>query len=179
MRRRTLLQWLAAVPGLRSWAQTASFPGKHGATLRELAAVVLPGALGRERTDRVAQQFEHWARGYGPGAEMDHGYGLTRIRYKGASPAPAYLAQLEALRAGLSSADAQVKRRAIEAALDQAKIAELPRMPDGSHIIADLMSFYFRGSEANDLCYRAAIGRYRCRGLEGSQNPPPPLKGTA
>jgi hypothetical protein len=38
------------------------------------------------------------------------------------------------------------------------------------------MSFYFRGSDANDLCYRAAIGRDKCRGLAGSQNPPSELR---
>ena len=73
MRRRTVLQWLASVPGWRTWAQTAGFPGKHADVLRELAAVVLPGVLGRERTDRVARQFEGWVRAYRPGAEMDHG----------------------------------------------------------------------------------------------------------
>ena len=33
----------------------------------------------------------------------------------------------------------------------------MPRIPDGKSVIADLMSFYFRSAEANDLCYRAAI----------------------
>ena len=185
MRRRTVLQWLAAaagalpVPALRSWAQTASFPGKHAGTLRELAAVVLPISLGREGSDRVAQRFERWVREYKAGADLDHGYGVTRIRYKPASPAPAYLAQLETLRGPLWSTGAEAKRKAIEAALKQAKVTELPRMPDGKHVISDLMSFYFHSSEANDLCCRAAIERYRCRGLEGSQNPPPPLRGAA
>lgn len=141
--------------------------------------MVLPGSLGREGAGRVAQEFERWVREYRAAADLDHGYGVTRIRYKPASPAPVYLVQLEALRRPLSSADAEAKRRAIETALDRAKVTELPRTPDGKHIISDLMSFYFHGSEANDLCYRAAIERYRCRGLEGSQKPPPPLKGTA
>jgi hypothetical protein len=38
------------------------------------------------------------------------------------------------------------------------------------------MSFYFNSADANDLCYRARIQRDTCRGLEGSENPPPPLK---
>ena len=165
------------MPGLRLCAQTAGFPGKHGDVLRELAAVVLPGSLGREGAGRVVQKFERWVREYKAGADLDHGYGVTRLRYQPASPAPAYLSQLEALRAPLLSADADAKRQAIEAALQQAKVSELPGIPNGKHIISDLMSFYFHSSEANDLCYRAAIERYRCRGLEGSQNPPPPLKG--
>ncbi len=175
------MQWLVSaaaalpIPALRCWAQTASFPGKHGDVLRELAAVVLPGSLGREGAEGVAQKFERWVRDYKAGAELDHGYGVTRIRYQPVSPAPAYLVQLDALRGPFRSVDSGAKRQAIEAAL--AKITALPRTPDGRHIIADLMSFYFHSSEANDLCYRAAIERYRCRGLEGSQNPPPPLKG--
>ena len=45
MKRRTLLQWLAAlpIPTLRVWAQEATFPGKYAPLLREIGAVVLPG----------------------------------------------------------------------------------------------------------------------------------------
>ncbi|HEY2013736.1 MAG TPA: hypothetical protein VGH38_09565 [Bryobacteraceae bacterium] len=182
MRRRTLLRWIASLgsavrfTGLHAWAQTAGFPGDHGDTLGSLAAVVLPSELGAERIRAVAQNFEHWVRDYRPGAEMDHGYGFTRIRNKPASPAAAYLRQLEGLRAPLAGGDAESRRHAVETALEEAKITELPRTPDGRHVAADLMSFYFRGADANDLCYRAAIGRDKCRGLAGSDNPPPELK---
>jgi hypothetical protein len=185
MNRRTLLRWLTTAagtmpfPALRAWAQTASFPGKHGLALRDLAAVVLPAELGRTGTDRIAEQFEGWVREYRPDADMDHGYGFTRVRSKPQSPAPAYLTQLEALREALASADPVSKRKAVEDALERAGIKDLPRSPAGKHVIADLMSFYFHGSDANDLCYRAAIRRDSCRGLEGSGNPPPPLKGAA
>jgi hypothetical protein len=172
MLRRTVLQWLALVfPALRAWAQTSTFPGNHAATLRELARIVLPSELGRAGTDRIATDFEKWVRNYRPGAEMEHGYGFTRLRSKSASAAPAYLAQLEALR--------EPRRETVEAALAQAGIKDLPRAPDGKHVITDLMSFYFQGSDANDLCYRAAIRRDSCRGLEGSENAPPPMKGPA
>jgi hypothetical protein len=164
---------------LRAWAQTASFPGKQMPALRDLAAVVLPTELGRAGTDRVAEQFERWVREYRPGADMDHGYGFTRVRSKPQSPAPVYLTQLEALSDAVANGDAASKRKAVEDALEQAGIKDLPRSPDGKHLIADLMSFYFHGSDANDLCYRAAIRRDSCRGLEGSNNPPPPLKGAA
>ncbi len=108
---------------------------------------------------------------------MDHGYGNTRLRSKGASPAAGYLRDLEALRPALLSGDPDTRRQAVTSALEQAKITDLPRTPDGRHIAADLMSFYFRSSDANDLCYRAAIGRDLCRGLEGSEQAPAPLKG--
>jgi hypothetical protein len=100
---------------------------------------------------------------------MDHGYGNTRIRFKGPSPAPAYTRQLAAL-AGRVDTDA------IAGALKEAGVADLPRAAGGSHVAADLMSFYFRGSDANDLCYRAEIGRDKCRGLAGSDRAPASLK---
>ena len=98
MRRRALLQWIAGLggalrlPGLRLWAQAADFPADRGETLRVLAAVVLPAELGAAGIDRVAEEFAVWVRGYRAGAEMDHGYGNTRLRAKAASPAPSYLA---------------------------------------------------------------------------------------
>ena len=185
MKRRTLLQWLATAagtlpfPAVRAWAQTTTFPGQEAPTLRALATLILPSELGRNGTDRIAERFERWIRDYRPGADTEHGYGFTRVRAKPPSPAPTYLAQLGTLRESLTGTDPATRRHAIEAALEQAKIKELPRMPDGKHIITDLMSFYFQSADANDLCYRAAIQRYNCRGLDGSDNPPPPLKGSA
>ena len=128
-----------------------------------LAKQVLPSEIDREK---VVVAFEAWVRNYRPGAEMDHGYGFTRLRTKPPIPAPQYLKQLKALGPNPD----------IEAALTEAKITDLPRTPDGRHIAADLMAFYFRGSDANDLCYRAAIGRDQCRGLHGSEVRRRPLK---
>ena len=182
MLRRAILQWLAAAAGtlrftsVRAWAETVDFPGNHRATLRQLARMVLPSELGREGCDRLADRFEQWVRGYRPNAEMEHGYGFTRIRFKASSPAPAYIEQLERLRLSLTDGS---PHKSIEAALDQAGVRELPRAPDGRHVASDLMSFFFHGSDGNDLCYGAAIGRDRCRGLDGSSNPPPPLNGGA
>lgn len=178
MLRRTVLQWLAAAagtipfPACRAWAQTASFPGKYDATLRALAAAVLPAELGPSGTDQVAAKFAQWVQGYRTGAVLEPGYGFPRVRAKAASPAATYLNQLAALRDPISPS-------AIEDVFEKANIKEIPRSPDGKHIVADLMAFYFRGPDASDLCYRAAIRREDCRGLNGSDNPPPPLKGTA
>jgi hypothetical protein len=68
--------------------------------------------------------------------------------------------------------DADLRRAAVEAALTQAKVTALPQSPDGRHVATDLMAFYFRSSDANDLCYRAHIGRDSCRGLAGSEQEP-------
>jgi hypothetical protein len=185
LRRRTILQWAANVggalrfSGIRVWAQTASFPADQDDTLRALATVILPAELGAEGIGRTADAFVRWVRGYRAGAEMDHGYGNTRLRLKGASPAPGYLRDLAALRPALFAGDQGSRSQAVVSALEQAKITDLPRTPDGRHVAADLMAFYFRSSDANDLCYRAAIGRDLCRGLENSEQAPSPLKGRA
>jgi hypothetical protein len=183
IRRRTILSWAAYVAGalrlsgVRVWAQAANFPADRNDALQALAAVVLPAELGGAGIDRTAEAFIRWVRGYRACAEMDHGYGATRLRSKGSSPAPNYLLHLESLRGALLSGDMDSKRQAVTAALEQAKITDLPRTPDGRHIAADLMAFYFRSGDANDLCYRAAIGRELCRGLDGSEQAPAPLKG--
>lgn len=165
MRRRNLLQWAAGIFGLpgAQWAQTA-FPAGEDATLRALAAIVLP--VGNER---AAERFIEYVRGYRGGAETDHGYGVTYLRRKPASPAAEYVKQLAAL-------ERPATRESVKRALDAAGVKEMPRVPDGKNVIADLMSFYFRSSEANDLCYQAAIGRDQCRGLAGSDRAPRPLK---
>ena len=184
IRRRTFFTWAAYLAGalrlssVRVWAQTADFPAGEADTLRALAAVVLPAEPGALNADQTAEAFVRWVRGYRAGAEMDHGYGNTRLRSKAASPAPNYLRHLAALHDALLSSDVESKRQAITAALEQARITDLPRTPDGRHVAADLMAFYFRSSDANDLCYRAAIGRDSCRGLDGSGQPPAPLKAT-
>jgi hypothetical protein len=151
-----------------SWAQSAPFPGEHAKTLRAIANVVLPSELGNEGLDRVTAEFTQWVNGYRDGAETDHGYGNTRIRQKGPSPAASYVKQLAALRE-------HVDADTVAAALKDAGVSDLPRTPGASHVASDLMAFYFRGSEASDLCYRAQIGRDQCRGLAGSDRPPAPL----
>jgi hypothetical protein len=178
MRRRTLLQWLTGIgsalpfPAVRAWAQAATFPGNQSDALRRIAILVLPSELGTEGSGRVASQFEQYVRDYRAGADTDHGYGVTRVRPKPPSPAAEYMKQLAALPNPLT-------RDAIESALEESGVKDLPRLPDGKSVVADLMSFYFRGSDANDLCYRAAIHRDTCRGLEGSNQPPSALKVSA
>jgi hypothetical protein len=175
-RRRTAIQSMVAAASapfqlVRAWAQTATFPGKRAGTLHDLAAIVLPESLGRRATDAIADRFAKWVREYKPGAELEPGYGNPRLRFQPSSPAPLYLTQLESLAKVAPSA----RRSHVEAALAEAKVAELAPVPDGKHVASDLMSFYFFSSAANDWCYRAAVRKYECRGLGGSENPPPRL----
>ena len=168
MRRRNALQWLAGLAtSVRAWSQTAAFPAGQAQQLQNLAALVLPASCDPRQ---AAEQFTRYVREYRPGADTEHGYGVTRVRPKPASPASEYLRQLAALPNPLT-------QEAVAAALEQSQIKDLPRLPEGKSVIADLMSFYFRSAAANDLCYQAAIGRETCRGLEGSGKRPAPLKG--
>jgi hypothetical protein len=187
MKRRTLLQLLlsliAAVPArLRLFAQTPALTALDQSRIRALADVVLPGELGVKGRAAAVDNFLRWVREYRAGADTDHGYGFTRLRRTPPSPAAKYPAQLDALdnlAKGRRFADLTVDERKaiVETALEEAKIDRLPARPDGGHIASDLMGFYFNSIEANDLCYRAAIGRDTCRGLERSENKPAALAG--
>jgi hypothetical protein len=171
--RRDALKSLGAVPFLR-----LEQPGDP-AILAAIAEVVLPA-----EADRAAAvtAFTAWIANYKEGADTDHGYGNTRVRSTGPSPARNYPTQLAALDAaakaagvaGFAAATLDQRRAMIEAAIADAKIERLPARPTGAHIAADLMGHYFNSPSALDLCYGAAIGRDACRGLAGSEKRPAP-----
>lgn len=157
--------------------------------LRAIADAVLPEEIGTEGRARVVNSFLRWLRDYREGAETDHGYGFTRIRTTGVSPVAKYPDDLAALERAATAAKPSApgarafvslsvddRRSLIGTALAESKIDRLPQRPNGSHIAADLMGFYFNSSAAADLCYRVQIGRDDCRGLEGSEKEPLPLK---
>jgi len=188
VRRRTVLKaalaTLASLPvrSLPLRAQAVAFAEEQRAMLEAVAAAVLPESLGRAGTDEVAHQFVRWLANYRPDVPMDNGYGQTRQQQTPPSPAERYAAELDALdlsaRAqGQAFASLAVahRRALVETALLNGQVDQLPNRPGSQHIAADLMAFYFRGSEASDRCYRAAIQRYDCRGLEDADQPPPPL----
>jgi hypothetical protein len=182
MRRRTLLKaaltvaaWLK-VPGARAWAQEVGFPGGRRATLEDVAAAVLPSALGRDGLASATDAFVGWVRGYRAGAAMSPGYGAPRLRYKAPSPAPTYQAQLEQLAAGpFARADVAERRRLLREAFEAAGVRDLTGVPDGRHVAADLMSFWFASPAAHDQAYRAQIGKDTCRRIEDSGRVPAPL----
>ena len=181
MQRRTLLQlllsgatWFGARLNLHAQAAVLD-----AARLRQVADAVLPQEIDADERSRVVDRFLTWVREYRTDAETDHGYGFPRLRRTPPSPAAKYPAQFDALDAaarakGRSFADATLdeRRALIEDAIAAAKIERLPGRPDGGHVATDLMAFYFHSVEANDLCYRARIGRDTCRSLAGSENRP-------
>lgn len=170
----------------RLLAQTQALGEAERATLRALAGVVLPAkSLGADGTDTAVAQFLAWVRAYREGAERDHGYGAPRLRWAPASPSARYPAQLAAIETAARGRGAPsfaalpeaAQRELVAASLDAAGLKELPERPDGRHVAADLMALFFRSSAANDLCYRARIGREDCLGLPGSEQAPDPLAG--
>jgi hypothetical protein len=146
------------------WAADEAFPGDQESTLKALAFVVLPPSLGRSKTDELAAKFARWVRGYTPGAEMEHGYGFTKLAVRPPSPVPRYVEQLRDLSSkGFAAMKPADQTALVEASLKDVKT--LARMPAGDHVIADLMSFYFFSSDATDACYDADIRADACRGF--------------
>jgi hypothetical protein len=152
--------------------------------LLPIAEAVLPSELDASGRRDATAAFVRWVRNYKEGADTDHGYGNTRIRSTGPSPARNYPAQLAGLddaartggAASFAAAALDARRAIVEGALAAAKVERLPGRPNGAHIASDLMAHYFHSSAAEDLCYRAAIGRDACRGLPGSEARPAALK---
>ena len=188
MKRRTILQWIATIPAilpfarLRVLAQPRDLTPAAVAMLRDIAPTVLPASLGAERVRAIADKFVVWTRGYREGVALTHGYGHPRLQRSGASPVPGYVAQLAALDAEArgkggrwSALDLETRRSLLDAAFTKAGVRALPPRPGGQHVIADLMAFYFRSSEANDACYSAQISREVCRPIQITTKRPAPL----
>jgi len=187
MKRRTLLQWTAALAGslpfqrLRLLAQPRALTPEAIAALHQIAPTVLPSVLGGPRTRTVVEGFAAWARNYREGVPLAHGYGHPRLVRSGASPVPVYLAQLAALEGDARAAggswyalDPEKRRAILDAAFTKAGVRSLPPRPSGQHVVADLMAFYFRSSAANDDCYNALINREECRPIAITTRKPEP-----
>lgn len=188
MDRRTFVQLAAAavvLPPLQPLASAAAdspLPAASIETLRALAPVVLPASLGRRALGVLTDRFLQRLQGHKAGVPMDYGYGRVVLSQTPDSPAPRYVEQLAALEKAAAQQQqafgrlpAGAKRALIEQALRDAKVEELPDMPNGQHVVSDLMAFYFQSSEANDYCYRAQIGRERPRPLSAVLVKPAPL----
>ena len=188
MRRRTLLQALAAsVPVIpmtrvRLAAQIRTFTPESIDILREVAATVLPASLGPDKITLLVDRFLAWGGDYEEGVALAHGYGDPKLVKSGPSPVPDYVAQLAAIDAAaraeggrFAAVPLEARRAVLSEALAAAKVETMPGRPMGRHVVADLMAFYFRSSEANDLAYRARIGRQMCRSLEMTTRRPAPM----
>ena len=188
MKRRTVLKSLAAVvaaPALSDLALSAQTPGLSDAdvtTLRAIAEVVLPTAIGSSGRDTAVAKFVAWVRNYREGADRGHSYGASTLASaSGPSPAARYPAQFAALdksardqgAASFAALPMAARRTIIENALNLPQpVTRLPARPTGANLIADFMGYFFNSGDGFDLAYDAEIGRDNCRGLEGSDQAP-------
>ena len=128
--------------------------------IRELAKVVLPSKIDAAK---AADGFVKWVRDYKPGAEVASGYGNPRSQVVGPNPSVNYGEQLRAL-------GSPVSRGAVEAAL--ATFDRIPPRPNGKHVAADLLAWFYGSAEGEDFLYGLAIKREECRGLANSAQRP-------
>ena len=151
--------------------------------LLALAEVVLPSEIGAAAIrPKPSNGSFAGCTSYDADAEMDHAMALRgcagpgRLRPAGAPVLIALIdrqtaAALRRPKATFASAPLAVRRTIVEDSLRSVKGQRLLTRP-GGNLIEDLMAFYFQSSAANDLCYRAAIGREACRGLPETEDPP-------
>jgi hypothetical protein len=187
MHRRTLLRYLASASAafplhrVRLHAQERELSPEAIATLHQVGMTVLPRSIGDVRIRTTVEGFVAWTRGYREGVALAHGYGHPRLRKTGPSPVPKYLDQLESLQRAareqggrFDALDLETRRALLDRSLTAAGVRTLPPRPTGAHVVADLMAFYFRSSEANDDCYRALIRREVCRPISVTLQRPAP-----
>ena len=187
MRRREALQTLAtaaaALPLMQVPLEAQELTSDQVFVLRDVAATVLPSAIGRKGQDEAVDNFLRWIRDYKEGVPLSHGYGEPRLVKSGPSSAPGYRTQLDALQAAAKARGGRFgalplddRRALLDEAFKAADVRNLPGRPDGKHVVADLMAHYFRSSAANDLCYNARIGRNTYRAIRVTTVRPAPLK---
>lgn len=186
MKRRQALQTLATaaagLPLLHVPLEAQELTSDQIFLLRDVAATVLPSAIGRKGQDEAVDNFLRWIRDYQEGVPLSHGYGEPRLVKSGPSPARRYRTQIDALHAAAKARGGRFgalpledRRALLDDAFRAADVRNLPGRPDGKHVVADLMAHYFRSSAANDLCYNARIGRNTYRAIRVTTVRPQPL----
>ena len=180
---RTLATAAGALPWLRVPLEAQELTADLVFVLRDVAATVLPSALGPKGQYEAVDNFLRWIRDYKEGVPLSHGYGEPRLVKTGPTPAPGYAKQIAALQAAAQTRGGRFgalppedRRALLDEAFQAADVRNLPGRPDGRHVIADLMTHYFRSSDANDLCYNARIGRHTYRAIRVTTVRPAPLR---
>ena len=145
---------------------------------------VLPSELGPEGSERVLRDFDRWVQKYEPVAELDHGYISSEIRYGPPDPAPRWQAQLEALelesrvryQASYLDLSDDERKSLIRRQIDSETSGFPPRTAEASHVAVGILTHFYSGSEATDLCYGRRVGKSTCRGISTAPDAPEPLQ---
>lgn len=156
------------------------------ATLVALGEVVLPASeLGRGGVSRAVTAFIDWGRGYRENAELNHGYGTSRLRSSGPTPVTRWTAQLDDLDAAARTAHGKRFREIplaqrseiVRTALAGQRIDRIPAVNEASHVALALTAHFYESAAATDLCYQATIGKQTCRPLaQQARKPLPQLR---
>jgi len=186
--RRTFLASLASAVPLavvvrRAHAAAAVHLASEPATLDALAEAILPAALGGVGRTKEVAAFREWGTGYREGAELNHGYGTSRLRSLGPTPLTKWTTQLDELDTRAQSKyqrnfhELPVADRValVRAALEGHRVDRMPGIADASHVSLALLAHFYDSSVATDLCYEARIGKATCRPLADSARKPLPM----
>lgn len=154
------------------------------ALMGALGHSLLPTELGSDNIDRVVDEFQQWLEQYSTDAELNHGYGTSEIDYTPGDPTSRWQEQLDGLNAeaqrrfGASfvDLDADVRRGIIRQQIADDRLDRLPRAYRARHIAVGLLAYFYATPEATDLCYKAAIGKNKCRPLRRSPDEPISLR---
>lgn len=154
------------------------------ALLSALADTVLPQELGRDGIAAATHGFATWLRGYKSGAELLHGYGTGELSFAPESPMARWQKQLRALdRAargqgskGFAAATLDQRQHIVRTALTGEKLTGFPAPQAAMHVALGLMAWYYDSPDATDRCYRANIGKNKCRPLALNPNEPVRLR---
>ncbi|HEY7569648.1 MAG TPA: hypothetical protein VH762_18840 [Gemmatimonadaceae bacterium] len=185
-----VLSAVAALPGsLRALGRRLALGGARQraipsqAAIRALGAAILPSEMGQARLEIASDAFWRWMNGYREGAELLHPYGSPKIGYAAPSPVPNWATQLNALdRAArgkhqktFAALDVNERQALVRDALSDFKGERLPNVVSAPHVALGLLAHFYDSSDATDLCYRARIGRNKCRPLAHNGRKPLPL----
>ena len=149
-------------------------------TLDALGLAILPTELGAAGARQVVAGFRRWLDEYREGAELNHGYGTSRLSLAGPTPATRWMPQLDALEAAAQRAHGgaftaltvEQRRALVRDALAAERATGVPAPERATHVAAALLGYFFTSSQATDLCYLAPIGRDKCRPLAMSPKRP-------
>jgi hypothetical protein len=187
-RRRFLASLAGALPVAvivrRAHAAAVAHIASDPATLDALAEVVLPSAaLGKAALMKEVESFRKWGAEYREGAEINHGYGTSRLRTLGPTPMTRWSTQLDELDAAAKAKHQKAfhellvddRVELVRAALQGQRLDRIPGIADASHVSVALLSHFYNSSAANDLCYESRIGQQTCRPLAQQARKPLPM----